>query len=325
MRGLGPTALPSGDHSGRHPARDRARLERRARTRPFGRDALHLARSVRRVLLQHTPGCRAARLHGRRVPRRPPRHHAPARRGGRLAHPGGHPLPGGRRSASRARRGHPAREPPLRGCTHRHAHRPQEPPRARPRAPRRGRAHAQVGRAPERRHRRPRLLQVRERPARPPCRRRGARPGGQCAAPASPRGRLHGPHRRRGVHDPAAGRHRARGLSPGREDPDGGRARVPQRSRRAHLLLRGRDLPRPRRHRGLGPRSGRPGALRRQGARPQPLRDLQPRAVGDLRSRGRARRRRVPALDAGVARRGARPARYGHRPTTRGPSAATPR
>ena len=44
-------------------------------------------------------------------------------------------------------------------------------------------------------------------------------------------------------------------------------------------------LPRPRRLRGLGDRGGRPGAVRREGARPQPLRDLQPRALGDLRPR----------------------------------------
>ena len=104
----------------------------------------------------------------------------------------------------------------------------------------------QLGRAAERGDRRPRLLQVGERPARPPGRRRGAR-ARRAGADAPPPGRrLDRPHRRRGVHDPAAGRDRARGLPRRRAHAHGGRARVPQRPRGAHVLVRRRHLPRPR-------------------------------------------------------------------------------
>src|ERR671915_429041 len=57
-----------------------------------------------------------------------------------------------------------------------------------------------------------------------------------------------------------------------------------------------------------------PGAVRGEGARPQPLRHLQPRDLGDLRARaGRPRSGRDAPRHAAVAGRGARPARHRHR------------
>ena len=51
-----------------------------------------------------------------------------------------------------------------------------------------------------------------------------------------------------------------------------------------------RHLPEPRPFRGRGARGGRPGPVRGEGARAQPLRDLQPGDLDDLRAGGRARR-----------------------------------
>ena len=70
----------------------------------------------------------------------------------------------------------------------------------------------------------------------------------------------------------------------------------------------------------------RPGALRGQGARPQPLDHLQPRDLGDLRARGRRPRRSTRPTSTSCCRSPRRstcatPAP----PTTRGPSAATAR
>ena len=59
-------------------------------------------------------------------------------------------------------------------------------------------------------------------------------------------GRLDRPHRWRGVHDPAPGRDRARCLSRCRAHARRCRARVPQRPRGAHVLVRDRHLPRSR-------------------------------------------------------------------------------
>ena len=173
------------------------------------------------------PGRRAARLHGGGVPRCSGGHGSDACGAGRWLTLVGILFPAGRRPARGARRRDAAREPPLGGRAHRHADRPEEPSRARPRAARRGGARAALGRAAEPGDRRPRLLQVRERPPRPPRRRRGARARRTGAAPVPPRGRLDRPHRRRGVHDPAAGRERARGLSRRRAHARRCRARVP--------------------------------------------------------------------------------------------------
>ena len=114
-----------------------------------------------------------------------------------------------------------------------------------------------------------------------------------------PRRRLGRAHRRRGVHAAAPGHLGARCLSSpqsacGPPSP----AEFAARPRAAHLQLRRGDLPRPRRLGRRRDRGSRPGPLRRQGARAQPLDHLQPRDLGDLRPRGRrarARRRRTCA------------------------------
>ena len=186
------------------------------------------------------PGGRAARLHGGRVPRvscaTTARCTSVAAGWLTLV---GILFPAAGVLRARARRRDPAREPPLRGRAHRHAHRPQEPPRARPRAARRGRARAALGRAAERRDRRPRLLQVRERPPRPPRRRRGARARRTGAAPAPPR---------RATRIARTGGEEFTILLPGATEHEAylvaerharrGRARVPQRPRGAHVLVR---------------------------------------------------------------------------------------
>ena len=264
----GPPALPPGAHRARHGARDAARLERRARARALRRDALRLARALRRLLLQPAPGGRAARASW---PARTSPSCSPPPRSTRCAagwltlvgilFPAAGVLRAVRDGVTQLvnRLSEAALTDTLTGLRNRLAldrelHAEVE------------RAHA-LGQAAERRDRRPRLLQVRERPARPPRRRRGARARRAGAPPAPPRGRLIA---RTGGEEftillPGATEHEAYLVSERMrtavehefaDDPavltfSFGVATFPD-----HGALRGR-----------GARGGRPGALRRQGAR----------------------------------------------------------
>ena len=128
-------------------------------------------------------------------------------------------------------------------------------------------------------------FKARQRRARPPRRRRRARPPG--AHPSSRRrarrrlGRAHG---RRGVHAAAARHDRARGVprrrAHARTASSGSSPTTRCRSRSASASPPSPTTGRTRRRRDRGRR---PGPLRRQGARAQPLDHLQPRDLGDLR------------------------------------------
>ena len=85
---------------------------------------------------------------------------------------------------------------------------------------------AAAGQPAEHRDRRPRPLQVRQRPARPPRRRPRAGAGGAHPGLPPPRGRHRRPHRRGGVHAAAPEHLRARCLPRRRAPADRGRRRV---------------------------------------------------------------------------------------------------
>ncbi len=281
----------------------------------LGRAAVRLARPLRRLLLPDPPRRVPARPDERRLPGRADRGRlrgCPGRRR-ELDHAGGRDRPGGGRAACGARRRDPARAQPGRGGAQRSAHPAEEPPGARP-----GGLRAAGGGTPWRRPAdrgggRPGSLQVGQRPARAPS--GGPRARARRAHPGlpPPRGRHRGTYRRGGIHAAAPELLGARCLPCRRAPSDRCRQRVRVGPGAAHVQLRCRHLPRSRRDGGRRDRVGRPGPVRGQGARAQPLDHLQPRDLRDLRPRGRwPRPGRLAPAHAAHADRGAGHPRRGH-------------
>ena len=203
-------------------------FQRRSAWRAGGRqrDALPLGRALLGLLLLAPAGAAPDRCDCHRVPRGAGRERAPSVIATRWAETVGTLAVCGAAGAGAARQGQRAREPPGRRGAHRLAHRPAQPASAR--GARRGRDRARAAQRPaaHRRGRRRGPLQARERPARAPGGRQGARAHRRAADLRQATDRHGRPERGRGVHARAAGHARARRISDRGATADDGRAQV---------------------------------------------------------------------------------------------------